>query len=35
MRPAPGCQIGAFADGLVSQYMLNRGVPPAAWQVPY
>ena len=26
--------IGACADGLVHEYMLNRGLPPAAWQGP-
>jgi len=34
MRPKQDRQIGASADGLVHEYMHNRGVPPAAWQGP-
>jgi len=30
----PDSQIGTSADGLVHEYMHNRGVPPAAWQGP-
>ena len=33
MRTVPECQIGASADGLVHEYMHNRGAT-GAWQGP-
>jgi len=34
MMPTPGNKIDTSADGLVHEYMHNRGGPPAAWQGP-